>query len=180
MKSRVLFGIVAPALFVVACSQSDAGITTSVKSQLVADDLVKARNINVDTAAGVVTLKGEVMSSDEEFRALQIAKNTKGVGDVVDELSITSSGRDAIGTSGSSFPSAASDAISDAAITASVKSQLLADTDTSGLAIDVDTSQKVVTLSGTLKSTAQKTEALRIAKEASGVTSVIDHLSVGR
>jgi CBS domain-containing protein len=62
-----------------ACAQSDAGITTSVKSQLAADDLVKARNINVDTRDRVVTLTGEVGSTAEEAQALQIARNTKGV-----------------------------------------------------------------------------------------------------
>lgn len=180
MKSRVLFGIVAPALFVVACSQSDAGITTSVKSQLVADDMVKARSIDVDTSNRIVTLKGQVMSSDEEFRAIQIARNTKGVADVIDQLSIAPGDRDAIGTSGSLMPSAVGDALSDAAITASVKSQLLADSDTSGLRIDVDTSQKVVTLTGTLPTQAQKTEALRIAEAADGVSSVVDRLRVGR
>lgn len=180
MKAHAWFGIAAAALMTVACGQTDAGITTSVKSQLVSDDLVKARNINVDTVEGVVTLKGEVMSADEEMRAMQIAQNTDGVTSVVDELSISSPARDAIGTSGSGAMSAAEAAISDAAITASVKTQLLADTDTSGLRIDVDTSQRVVTLTGSQATAAQKDEALRIAREADGVSSVVDHITVGR
>ena len=35
--------------FTVACSQSDAGITTAVKSKMAADDTVKAYKIDVDT-----------------------------------------------------------------------------------------------------------------------------------
>ena len=63
----------------VGCAQSDAGLTTKVKSELVADDLVKARQINVDTKDKVVTLTGEVRTAEEESRALEIARKTEGV-----------------------------------------------------------------------------------------------------
>lgn len=76
------------AMHTVACAQSDTGITTSVKSQLVADDLVKARNIDVDTRDRIVTLRGEVRNTEEEAKALQIARNTRGVADVVDQIEI--------------------------------------------------------------------------------------------
>lgn len=58
MRSRLLFSIVGCAIFAIGCAQSDAGITTSVKSQLAADDVVKARRIDVDTRDRVVTLTG--------------------------------------------------------------------------------------------------------------------------
>lgn len=58
---------------------SDSWITTKVKSQLVADELVKAREINVTTDNGVVTLAGLLDSSAEKTRAVQIANDTKGV-----------------------------------------------------------------------------------------------------
>lgn len=58
---------------------SDSWITTKVKSQLVADDLVKARVINVTTDNGVVALAGLLDSSAERDRAVQIARDTKGV-----------------------------------------------------------------------------------------------------
>ncbi len=58
---------------------SDAWITTKVKSQLIADDLVKARNIDVDTVDGVVKLNGMVFSNAERSRAVSITKATKGV-----------------------------------------------------------------------------------------------------
>ena len=71
MRSRLLFGIVGAAMLAVGCAQSDAGITTSVKSRLAADDLVKARRIDVDTRERVVTLTGEVRTADEEAQALR-------------------------------------------------------------------------------------------------------------
>ena len=58
---------------------SDAWITTKVKSQFAADELVKALDINVSTDNGVVTLAGIVDSSAARNRAISITKGTKGV-----------------------------------------------------------------------------------------------------
>jgi len=88
MRYRMLVGACAVALATVGCAKTDAGITTNVKSKLVADDLVKARQINVDTRDKVVTLTGQVNTSEEESRALQLARNTDGVLDVIDQIDI--------------------------------------------------------------------------------------------
>ena len=74
--------------FTVACSQSDAGITTAVKSKLAADDSVKAYKVDVDTKNKVVTLSGEVGTPAQREHAVTIARNTKGVVDVIDRLEI--------------------------------------------------------------------------------------------
>ena len=65
---------------------SDAAITGKVKSALALDELVKARNINVDTMRGVVTLNGTVNSAAEKSRAMQVARRIEGVTDVRDNL----------------------------------------------------------------------------------------------
>ena len=57
----------------------DTAITAKVKSQLIGDPATKARHIDVTTRGGVVSLTGQVDSSDERVRAVQIARNTKGV-----------------------------------------------------------------------------------------------------
>ena len=88
MRFRMLIGACTLALFATACAQSDTGITTAVKGKLVADDLVKARQINVDTKDKVVTLTGEVRTLAEETRALEIARETKGVRDVIDQIAV--------------------------------------------------------------------------------------------
>lgn len=72
----------------VACGQTDAGITTSVKSKLAADDTVKAYQIDVDTAGGVVTLNGRVESAAAKDQAIRIARETNGVREVVDRLTV--------------------------------------------------------------------------------------------
>ena len=88
MRFKMLVGACAVALATVGCAQTDAGITTSVKNKLIADDLVKARQINVDTQDKVVTLTGEVKTDAEESRALQIARGTDGVRDVIDQINV--------------------------------------------------------------------------------------------
>jgi osmotically-inducible protein OsmY len=67
----------------------------------------------------------------------------------------------------------------DATITASIKTKFLADDDVSGLKIDVDTTDGVVTLTGNVKTAAEKAEAIRIARETDGVKSVEDRLKIG-
>jgi hyperosmotically inducible protein len=67
---------------------ADPAITTAVKTRLVADTLVQARKIDVDTREGVVTLTGEVRSAEERDKALQLARDTTGVKTVVDKLTI--------------------------------------------------------------------------------------------
>lgn len=70
--------------------------------------------------------------------------------------------------------------VDDAAITANVKSKLLADTSVSGLKIDVDTRNGVVYLTGdNMKSQAVIDQALKLAKATDGVKSVVSKLAVG-
>jgi osmotically-inducible protein OsmY len=69
-------------------------------------------------------------------------------------------------------------AFDDATITAKVKTALLAEPQLKGLAIDVDTSQNVVSLSGTVASEQRRAEAERIARQVKGVKEVRNNLQV--
>lgn len=64
----------------------DATITTKVKSEFVRDDKVAATRIKVETYKGVVQLSGYANSTEEEGRAVQIARNVKGVKGVKDDI----------------------------------------------------------------------------------------------
>ena len=68
--------------------------------------------------------------------------------------------------------------IDDTTITTRVKTAMLNDKDVGGLRIDVDTFKGVVTLSGRVKSDAEKTQALAIARRTDGVVEVKDALQV--
>jgi len=66
----------------------DAGLTAKITSKMALDDLVQARHIDVDTAEGIVTLRGSVASAAERDRAVQLARETEGVASVTDQLTI--------------------------------------------------------------------------------------------
>ena len=70
--------------------------------------------------------------------------------------------------------------LSDAGITAAVKTKLLADPDTPGLKLEVDTRDQVVTITGTVANEAQKEEALQIARNVDGVRGVNDQVTIQR
>jgi hyperosmotically inducible protein len=147
----------------VGCAASDAGITTAIKTELAGDDEVKAYQIDVDTKDKIVTLTGTVDTARAKTRAAEIARLQKGVFQVIDNVTVTP---------------AAPPPIPDAALTAAVKAKLLADTATSGLKINVDTLNGVVTLSGEVRSETERDVALRLARETTGVREVNDRLSV--
>ena len=67
---------------------SDAAINGKVKATLAADELVKARNIDVDTVRGVVTMNGTVNSAAEKSQAINLARKVEGVVDVKDNLKV--------------------------------------------------------------------------------------------
>lgn len=203
-RLKAWLGTALAAAMIVGCSASDPGITTAVKTKLAADDVVKAYRIDVDTTQGVVTLSGAVDTPAARERAVQLARNTEGVTNVVDNLTVTpgttpTTGIDdaaqkktgeATERAGDAADSAqrkagdaasrAGEVVSDAAVTAAVKTKFLADAAVSGLEIDVDTKDRVVTLSGAVATAAEKQRALELARDTEGVKSVVDRLKVKR
>lgn len=180
---RSLLSILGAVVLVAGCSQSDAGITTDVNSKLIADDMVKARELNVDTKDKVVTLSGTVESPAQETRAIEIARNTNGVSDVVNNISIASHGEPGSaptsGGLGDRTPTTSMGAAtSDAGITTEVKAEFLADRDLAGAAIDVETRDRVVTLSGAVHTAAEKARAIQLANKVDNVARVEDKLIV--
>ena len=74
----------------------------------------------------------------------------------------------------------AEQAVGEAALTAKIKSKMALDDTVRALSIDVDTQGSMVTLTGFVRSEAERTRAVQLAKETAGVTAVTDHLVVGR
>ena len=66
----------------------DATITAKVKTALIAEPGLKALQINVDTANGVVTLSGAVDSPTNLDRATQVAQAVQGVKSVDNRLTV--------------------------------------------------------------------------------------------
>ena len=67
-----------------------------------------------------------------------------------------------------------------AALTAKIKAKMALDDRVKAARIDVDASGSVITLSGHVGSEDERAQAVRLARETDGVTSVVDHLIVGR
>lgn len=66
----------------------DAGITTRIKARFVENKQVDATSIHVETLNGVVQLSGFAKNQQERDSAESIARNTKGVKSVKNEISI--------------------------------------------------------------------------------------------
>ena len=66
----------------------DTVITTKVKAQLLNDDELKSREINVETFKGRVQLSGFVSSPQMASRAVEVTRTVKGVKSVVNNMQI--------------------------------------------------------------------------------------------
>ncbi len=67
---------------------SDSWITTKIKSALLDDKVVSGFSIHVETVDGRVYLQGIVGSSEQRYRAKDIARNISGVTAIVDLLQV--------------------------------------------------------------------------------------------
>src|SRR6187549_2689107 len=77
-----------------AGEQVDDTVTTaSVKSALIADPVTKAHQIDVEVFKGTVQLNGFVDTAASKERASQVAKTTKGVHTVHNNLTVDTTHR---------------------------------------------------------------------------------------
>ena len=96
LRRALLLFIIGSVPFVAACASSaaisgtidDATITTRVKTALLNDPVIDATKIEVDTSAGVVTLRGFVKSKEEETKAIELTRHVVGVRDVKSSLQV--------------------------------------------------------------------------------------------
>jgi hyperosmotically inducible periplasmic protein len=72
----------------VSATLDDATITTRVKTAILNDPGVAGQKIDVNSSAGVVTLTGVVKTKEEEARAIELAKQVRGVTDVKSSLQL--------------------------------------------------------------------------------------------
>ncbi len=143
---------------------SDAAITNNVKAKLVADPEINPFQIDVDTDDGIVRLSGVVHRDDQRTEAEKLARQAKGVRDVINDLTVGDK----------NFEEGASDSW----IGSKVKAKLISDPEVNGFNIDVDVELGVVTLSGTVKSPGQRVEAEKLARNTKGVREVRNLIKV--
>jgi len=95
---KILAAVFAAALTATGCAGlgdrsvgatiDDATITSKVKAKFVADSVVDAMDVNVNTYDGVVQLAGFADSADQVRRAERIARETEGVKSVQNDIHI--------------------------------------------------------------------------------------------
>ena len=142
----------------------DSTITSRVNHEMIKDDVVKARQIDVDTVGGHVTLTGVVATREESNRAVQIARNVPAVKSVTNNIQI---GERSFG-----------DVWTDNVISNKIKAKLIAEPEVRSLNIDVDVYLGVVTLTGIVSTKYQKDRAVQISRSTDGTVKVIDNLKV--
>jgi len=94
MLVTALPGCVSSSQCTSAQCQEDAKITAAVKEHLKAYRELSAPNrVDVETRGGVVYLTGQVISELQRDTAQRVAEQTPGVGQVVNSISLSYSGR---------------------------------------------------------------------------------------
>ena len=167
---------------------NDAWITTKIQSKLVGDRDIKARDIDVSTQDGVVTLKGHVLNEPLRQLAETLAKNTDGVTQVVNQLQTQiappvqlqarSGGTPgAVATTGNAEAPVVT-APDDSRIMSAVQSKYFVDDRLKGRHINVTSSAGVVTLSGEVRDDTERAQALLLARTTDGVARVEDSLTI--
>jgi osmotically-inducible protein OsmY len=86
-RLNVLIAAVALALATAACGPSDTVTNRNVKAKLL-DTSQQTRQVFVMTKGGVVTLSGTVESPKAKELAVRLARETKGVADVIDLIDV--------------------------------------------------------------------------------------------
>ncbi len=64
----------------------NSAVTARVKSALASDELVRARDVTVESFKGTVQLSGFVDSEEQKDRATRVARSVKGVDNVENNL----------------------------------------------------------------------------------------------
>ena len=67
----------------------EARLTAKVKSKITLDDTLKGSDVSVHTDGTTVTLAGRVSSAAQRQRVLQLARETQGVSNVIDRLTVS-------------------------------------------------------------------------------------------
>jgi hyperosmotically inducible periplasmic protein len=143
----------------------DSIISTKVKTRMISDEFIKARNIDVDVLNGVVYLIGVVDSSSQKRMAADLARGVEGVRQIENQLLV---GKNSIGQD-----------FNDTMLTSQIRVKLLQDPDIRSTNIDVDTNNNVVTLTGIVKTDQEKNKIIYTVQKVCGNRQIVNNISVG-
>ena len=149
----------------------DANITAAIKSKLLWSKYADGLATDVDTMRGNVSLTGTADSKAAKDLAGRLARNTQGVWSVNNAL-IVKADQPGMAARAEAKKEKAEKGVSDAWITAKVKSTFAYSRNVDGHEISVDTKNGAVTLKGSADTGAERDLAIELARNVRGVTSV--------
>ncbi len=164
-------------------SREDPVITSDVRSKITEDERLQGLILDVKTESGIVTISGKAHTQEQVDRAIELARNTPGVVTVnslvnidaastSDVLTPTPEDRKQIVEKGQKELDEAADISGDARIENEVKSKFAADDMIKSRNIRITSKDGVVTLKGTVRSSEEQDEAIRIANSVTGVKEI--------
>ncbi len=156
-------------------SVSEARLEGQIATAILFNRHLNPFEISVDVEGDTAILTGTVDESIDKELAERVALNAEGIARVDNRISVDHAWRAKPRTNQDRH---FGDRVGDATTTATVKSRLLWNQGTSGLSINVDTSDGHVSLSGEVESLAEKELAGRIALDNDGVNSVDNRIRV--
>lgn len=151
---------------------NDAWIDGKVEATLLFNGQLNTFDINTDVNDGKVILTGKVGSEVDKRLATELAESIEGVDEVDNRLSVVTP-QDYEGN----WDTFTQD-MKDVKIATVIKTRLLLESELSGTDINVDVSQGVVTLAGTVRNPSERDLAVAIAKNTADVSDVKSELSV--
>lgn len=155
----------------------DGWIESKLETALILNKHLNPFEIDIRVDGNVATLEGDVHSAIDKELAENIALGVEGIDSVKNNIKVvekSSRTETAKVKKGRNF----AQYVDDASTTAAVKTELLASKNIAGLAINVDTYNNTVTLSGEVQTSAQKDLAQAIAAKQKDVKDVVNKLQV--
>jgi len=153
-----------------APANSDTWLILKVKSVLMFHRDVSATATEVLAQDGAIILRGEAANMAQKELTTEYANDVEGVKSVKNEMTVTAQSGD--------HKETLIEKVDDASITAFIKVSLLAHRSTSMLNTEIKTTDGEVTITGVAKNTAERSLVTKLVTDISGVTSVVNHMTV--
>jgi osmotically-inducible protein OsmY len=165
-------GQVRGALSTVQDASENALTTSKVKAALALSKNVSAFDVNVDSNQGVITLYGEVATEQQKQLAEEITRQTSGVREVRNNLTVDAAARpdpevERLGSR-----------VADLDLRSRIVDRIGTDNQLSNRGINVNVQNQVVTLEGRVSSDEEKRAAASLAWQFDEVREVRNHLEV--
>ena len=149
-----LASLAAAAALAAACGRPDADVKAAIEAALAKDPVVESLELTVAVSRGIAFVGGETQTTEQQARALDIARAVDGVSQVVNEMDLDEN----------------------APLVSAVRKALASDPLLAAVPIDVDARNGVVRLISDATDRAQRERAVAVARGVDGVLDVEDRM----